>query len=567
LLCFVVAVFGSSHSEAPGTAKIGNADPTDFYMFQSYEPSLLAGNAFTTFIANWIPLQTPEGGPNYYSFSDDFFFELLIDNDGDCLENIVFQWIFSNDIGGNPNKIISPDVPLDFNFDCVNYAVANESNSGGLTVPVNGFNVPVALKVIGQIKAGTSTTGVLNWDETYSLSVINGLRNGTPESISISSGPNSGSTTFTKPFDYAGENTFPAASDGSNGYDNYANQYIYSIDLANLGSCGTDGKVFVGQRQESFSINLGQIFDLVNIVPVEGLPGAVTNKDCNNVLSGKNVGSFVLEIPTSCLLGATAILGAWVDLRQLLHVPGTDGFIYDNLYPAGHAPGGQVARLGSPLVNELVIGLRDKVYFNRGQPFQDTTNGFGFYVLYPSFPEILNILFLTAVNNGFGLSLTSLVPTLNPRTDLVAVFLTGSTAIGNQFPNTGVCEMLRLNTAIKPVAQADQDSLAALAGDFAGFPNGRRPGDDIVDIALSVMLGAFCYIPGNGVCTTSQAPVGGATILDGAPISALDFQNVFPYLNRPNAGGFDDGPDCPASTLVMPSIAVLLLALLALLLL
>jgi len=279
-------------------------------------------------------------------------------------------------------------------------------------------------------------------------------------------------------------------------------------------------------------------------------------------LANKNVGTFALEIPTACLLGSSAVLGAWIDLRQLIHgLTGPDGYL------EGHTPGNQVARLGSPLVNELVIGLRDKVYFNRGQPFEDTTNGFGFYVLYPSFPEILNSLFLGAVNSGFHLSLASLVPTLNPRTDLVTIFLTGSTAIGNQFANFEVCEMLRLNTAIKPKAAADQDSYAALAGDFAGYPNGRRPGDDIVDITLQVVLGAFCYVPSNGVCTPSDAPVGGATILDGAPLSALDFQNAFPYLNTPNPGGLDSGPACPASTLVMPSIAVLLLALLALLLL
>jgi hypothetical protein len=201
----------------------------------------------------------------------------------------------------------------------------------------------------------------------------------------------------------------------------------------------------------------------------------------------------------------------------------------------------QVSRLGMPLVNELVIGIPDKDHFNGSAPQNDSQ--FAAYVTNPSLPALLNALFLAPVNATLGTSLANLAPSNFPRNDLVAAFLTGFTAL-NQQSTVTPSEMLRLNTAVAPTPAASQKTLGVAAGDLAGFPNGRRPGDDVVDVALRVVMGALCYplpIGANGAPTnlglcTADAPVGNAAFTDGAPINALDFDQAFPYLKTPLPG-------------------------------
>jgi len=153
-------------------------------------------------------------------------------------------------------------------------------------------------------------------------------------------------------------------------------------------------------------------------------------------------------------------------------------------------------------------------------------------------------LFLAPVNSTLGTTLTNLAPTNFPRNDLVAAFLTGFTGLNQQSMVTP-SEMLRLNTAVAATPAASQNPLGVIAGDVAGFPNGRRPGDDVVDVSLRVVMGALCYpLPigtggaptSLGLCTATQAPVGNAAFTDGAPISALDFDETFPYLQTPLPG-------------------------------
>jgi len=135
-----------------------------------------------------------------------------------------------------------------------------------------------------------------------------------------------------------------------------------------------------------------------------------------------------------------------------------------------------------------------------------------------------------------GISLPTLAPNNYPRTDLVAVFLTGIKGL-NSIPGGLPGEMLRLNTSIPPVPAAQQKRYGVLAGDSAGFPNGRRPGDDIVDIEVQVLMGALCYLPNNVWCNISNAPVGFVQFTDGSPQSAVnDFDQTFPYLKLPLPG-------------------------------
>ena len=129
-------------------------------------------------------------------------------------------------------------------------------------------------------------------------------------------------------------------------------------------------------------------------------------------------------------------------------------------------------------------------------------------------------------------------PTNFPRTDLVAAFLTGIEGL-NKPANVTASEMLRLNTSIAPTAGPAQNRLGVLAGDNAGFPNGRRPADDVVDIELRVAMGVLCTLNIGG-CKPADAPAGGLHYTDGAFISSAFFANEFPYLRAPLKGSPND---------------------------
>ena len=188
----------------------------------------------------------------------------------------------------------------------------------------------------------------------------------------------------------------------------------------------------------------------------------------------------------------------------------------------------QVSRLGSPLVNEVVIGLKDKDRFNASEPRNDAQ--FATYVTNPTLPALIQALFGVAA------------PT-TPRNDLVQVFLTGVPGL-TQPAGVRPAEMLRLNTTIAPVPPLAQNSLGVLGGDTAGFPNGRRPGDDVVDISLRAVMGVLLPM--------EQAPAGQLPYTDGAFVDAnvaytadgtitADqrlrlFRSAFPYLEVPLSG-------------------------------
>jgi len=270
---------------------------------------------------------------------------------------------------------------------------------------------------------------------------------------------------------------------------------------------------------ESFSITIGRIFDLINLIPIPNFPGAISNSPDNNDLSDKNIDTIALELPTSCFT-ENNFVGVWLGTRRLVHINETF-----------HIPGFQVSRLGNPLVNELVIGIQDKNAYSHAHP---TTDGqFATYVTNPTFPQIISNLFLTAVNDHYGYTLTNLAPNNFPRTDLVNTFLTGIANI-NEPSNGGTCDILRFNASYAAASASAQKNYGVIVGDNSGFPNGRRPGDDVIDIGLQVLMGALCNL--NLFCNPSNAPVGNVAFYDGSPVSATDFLDVFPYLNTPYPG-------------------------------
>lgn len=495
LLAALPLAQASSHREAPFITTAPKVDGTDFYLFRSYE----AGReGFVTLIANYLPLQDAYGGPNYFSLDPNALYEIHVDNNGDGVEDLSFQFRFKNTLAGN---------------------------GAGIALNVAGKSVAIPLRQAGPVSGAANDP--LSYTESYELSLVRGDRRaGQRQAISHAS---SGASSFAKPIDYFGEKTLgPSAA-----YEAYAQRHVHPISLP---GCSTPGKVFVGQRRDPFPVTLGTIFDLVNA------PAAVITNEANaaafgaGTIADKNVTTLALELPAACLTaGNEPVLGAWTtaSLRQarLLNGKPAAGL------QASEKSGGawvQVSRLGMPLVNEVVIGLKDKDRFNASKPKDDAAN-FADYVTHPTLPALLEALFGAPAPKNF------------PRTDLMTAFLTGLPGVNRPANVTGLgqggplAEMLRLNTriAITPIAQ--QKPLGVAAGDSAGFPNGRRPGDDVVDVALRVAMGALCVLTGESDalkvgCKPSDAPAGAVPFVDGSRTQAADYRNAFPYLNTPLPG-------------------------------
>ena len=506
------SVNASSHREAPNITRLPTEDSTDFYMFNSYEPGR---DGYVTLLANYIPLQDPYGGPNYFALDPAALYEIHIDNDGDANENLTFQFRFTN-------------------------RLANDNR--GIKLNIGGPQVAVPLKNVGGVSAADNSA--LNFRESYQVTLVRGdRRRGNTSAVTNTNG----GTTFGKPYDFVGTKTFGSV----NAYRDYARSFIQTI---NVPGCNMPGKVFVGQRKEGFAVNLGRVFDLVNLVPVEGdsapgagdgggFPGGITQSRANNIVDDSNVTTIALELHKSCLVGTgNGVIGGWTSasLRQARVLNPLPTFARPEV---DGGPWVQVSRLGMPLVNELVIGLPDKDRFSASEPKFD--GQFGTYVTNPTLPALLDALFRGAVNQTLGTNIPNLAPNNLPRNDLVTAFLTGFPGV-NQLARVTPSEMTRLNTAIPATPAASQSTFGVAGGDLAGFPNGRRPGDDTVDIALRVVMGRLCHplmIGGNsvdlGLCTPANAPVGNVPFTDGAPVTAADFDTNFPYLTTPlpGAGG------------------------------
>lgn len=459
----------SSHREAPFITETPKVDGTDFYMFRSYE----AGREnFVTLVANYLPLQDAYGGPNYFDLDEDAVYEIHIDNSGNAQEDLTFRFQFAD---------LLNDIQL---------AVGPDGDKKMVSVP---------LKNIGE----ASEPANVQFSQEYTVDVIRGdRRTGTVQTATNAS---TGTESFAKPLDNIGGKSF---SD----YEAYANQHIFDIAIP---GCTPNGKVFVGQRKEAFAVNLGEIFDLVNTNPL-----GPRNGEGPGDLADKNVTSFALEVPAECLTGTAAtasgdpVIGGWTtasvrQARVINPAPTTNG-------KGATVEGGawtQVSRLGMPLVNEVVIGLKDKNRFNTSEPKDD--GQFATYVTHPTLPELLEILFPVTAPNNF------------PRTDLVTAFLQGVPDL-NQPDGVTVSEMLRLNPAIAATTAGSQNDLGVLGGDNAGFPNGRRPVDDTVDISLRVAMGVLA--------DPADAPDGDLEYTDGVQLDPTELRETFPYLATPIAG-------------------------------
>jgi Domain of unknown function (DUF4331) len=496
----------SSHREAPFISTAPKVDGTDFYMFNSYETGR---GDYVTLLANYQPLQSPYGGPNYFKMDPNGLYEIHIDNNGDAREDITFQFRFRNKLNA-------------------------------ITLPIGGVDVAIPLTQAGAATAPNSPN--LNVNETFSVDVRRGdRRTGSRQALTNAAG---GSATFDKPVDNIGTKTIP-------NYAAYAAQHIYNV---NIPGCAMPGKVFVGQRKDAFAIGLGVVFDLIN-APLEVITNPALINAGVNVIDDSNVTTLAMEVHKSCLTAGTdPVIGAWTtaSLRQ--------GTLLDPTPAAGHQTtslrtGGawtQVSRVGMPLVNEVVIGLPVKDRFNSSKPKDDAQ--FGVYVTNPTFPRLLEI--------AFGQNAGAFAPTNLPRTDLVTTFLTGIKGV-NQPASVRPSEMLRLNTSIAATPEADQNRLGIvgniLAGgsDNAGYPNGRRPKDDIVDITLVAAMGGLCVANGDNnalqfgaACKPSAVPLAAnGTVFklhDGVDQKQIPLLPGFPYLFTPTPGAGPGSAGVPA---------------------
>ncbi len=476
----------TSHREAPKISKDPVADNADLYAFVSPDkPDTV------TILANYIPLEEPAGGPNFNTFGDDVLYEIMIDNDGDGIEDVTYQFRFKTEIG-NPNTFLY--------------------NTG----PISSL-----------------TDSSWNVKQFYSVTKVLGpRRGGTPTVL-------------------GNDLSTPPVNIGPRSTPNY-------IDLANaaINTLSDGSTVFAGQRDEAFYVDLGSIFDLatlrpfqnLHLIPTPAAPGVDTTK-------GFSVHTIAIQVSKKQLtlngsnptdpLNKNSVVGIWASAsRRKATILAGDGDDDDNgQFDEDASPGiqtgpyRQVSRLGMPLINEVIIPLGKKDVWNTVNPRFDSQ--FLQYYQSPELQKLLPILYPGVFPKLAGYS--------KPRADLVAILLTGiPSGIVPGFQNfTGAvqADYLRLNMAIPPNT-GSPNRLGLIAGDAAGFPNGRRVGDDVIDIEVRAIAGVTLPL-----VDPSFTPDGAASLVgDGVdsnpiqPPNTSPFLSTFPYLPHP-APGYEHSHD------------------------
>jgi Domain of unknown function (DUF4331) len=437
---------------------------------------------YVTLIANFIPFQLPYGGPNFYEFGDDVLYEIHISNSGTARADISYQFRFTT-------KVINEDTFL--------------YNTG-----------PIG-----------SITDTAHWNRPQFYSVTR-----------VGRGRDHGDEGSDR--EVLGHNlTVPPVNVGIRSTPNYAATFT---DAA-VHSLGHGRRVFAGQRAESFHVDLGSIFDLGALRPFEALhliPSA--NAVGVNGGQGLNVHTIALQLPFSDVtrhgrtphdvLDPASVIGVWAGASRRASEVRKDR----SGYSAHYGPFRQVSRLGNPLFNEVIVPMAEKDLWNALDPHQD--GRFAKYVRRPELAGLLPVLYPGVFGNLAGYT--------KPRADLVAILLTGiPKGVVPGFQNsTGpvLADLLRLNLAVP--ASANPNPIGLLAGDAAGFPNGRRLTDDAVAIELRAVAGASIPLVDPSFTPDPAA----AVLVDGTSNTNSPFLPHFPYLGTP-AGGYQTQPPVPAS--------------------
>jgi hypothetical protein len=455
----------SSHREAPEISKDPVADNTDVYAFVSPDqPDMI------TLIMNYIPLEGPAGGPNFFEFGDDVLYELHVDNDGDAIDDVTYQFSFQTELR-NPDTFL--------------------------------YNT-------GQI----SSLDDPNWNKRQFYTVTRVEEHGKKTVL-------------------AEMLASPPCNIGPFSTPNYA-----ALAEAAVHSLPTGETVFAGQRAEGFYVDLGSVFDLLDLRPFQDLhlnPMAATAGV--NGTNRLNVHSIALQLPKNMLTSDGSFPSDPNDPRSVIGVYASanrrKATILDNNGETKEAgPWVQVSRLGSPLVNEVMIPLGKKDFWNSQTPKDDLQ--FLVFVEHQEVSARLPILYPGVFPNlaAFNMSGT-------PRADMVAIFLTGIPAgliPGFQnFTGKTLADFLRLNMVIPPATTPN--ILGILGGDLAGFPNGRRVFDDVFTIELRALAGVTIPLVDSSFTPDAAA----SKVTDGLTPSTINspFIASFPYLGVPY-DGFDN---------------------------
>jgi Domain of unknown function (DUF4331) len=399
-----------------------------------------------TVVANWIPFEDPAGGPNFYRFDERAAYYINVDNTGDGRYDVRYRFRFKTRVE-NPESFL--------------YALPGVGSIGDPKLNVKQF-----YSVTREVWRGGK------------------LRGGKTIARGLPVAPNN-----------VGPKTIP-------NYDAVANQAIRNLPGG--------GKVFAGQRDDPFFVDLGGTFDAINIRKGTGNTGGGRDD-----VAGYNTHSIVLQVPEAQVTrdgepvaaadASNAVIGVWASVeRPTLTVKGSKkgrkGTDHRRIWV-------QVSRLGNPLVNEVVIPLGQKDRFNATQPADDLKN-FGKYVLQPELAKVINVLYP-------GLNVPE-----SDRTDIVQALLTGIPGLTQIAEGAPPTDTLKINLGVDP--NPAPNALGVIGGDTSGFPNGRRLADDVTDSALRVVGG---FLKGN------KLPLG-----DGVDRNDKPFLSTFPYVASPWAG-------------------------------
>ena len=493
---FAPLVGASSHREAPLIAYDPAADNTDFYMFRRPEDRL-TGEQTVTFLANYIPLQVPSNGPQFYFPQNDVLYSIKIDNDGDAEADIIYEFRFNNfrkesAVGGPPgDNFLYNDGPIT-SLDDENLLLRTHYTVHRIDVANNGEDDE-------DDEDGDQNEGIL-W------------------------GAGQVAPYFAGRFSYCADQNNCTSEQAKATYERVA-----LSAMAGTADHLEGGRVWVGPRQEAFFIDVAKVFDLARLAPLNPAFGTPVNG-----LAGFNITTFALKVPIKNLVNPAngdPVIGAWATAsRRTTDVMrgANDEADEDN----GMGEWRQVSRLANPLVNEVVIGDRDKDRFNASEPKDDVAN-FGGYVVQPRLAKVLNVLYNLGLRE-------------DRRGDLVQIFVTGIPGVTRSQTLTQGGEMMRLNTSIPPKAPNERNDLGVIGVlpeggglDPQGFPNGRRPTDDVVDIELSAMT-LNCSGTDEGFGPGIMGPNGvactGKVIGDGVSRAGLNFLEGMPYLPTPLPG-------------------------------
>jgi hypothetical protein len=486
LIAMPPGVFASSHREAPITALDHTADITDFYAFVSYDhPDRV------TFILNVDPFLQPSNGPNYFPFDPSIVYQIKIDNDHDARADVIFQFRFQTHI---------LDAGLPVGYAGAGNGVNAPANSPAPIKPGTPIVPPAITSLTGDGAAG------LSLQQTYSVNMIKGDRD-----IALTN--STGSPLIAVPSNI-GPRTMPD-------YDALAAQGIYDLQ-------GRDGasniRVFAGTAADPFFIDLGATFDSLNYRAGTGVEALTPEQDADDQLSsapnsvaGFNVNTIAIEVPIK-LLTSDGVLHAATDPKGTIGTWATTSrteiTIRRSPNPAQNFGRlAQIQRFGNPLINELIIGTGSKDFWSMSEPVKDMQ--FASFDLDPLIGRVFNAVY------GFS------IPT-PPRTDLLPLVTYAAPIAPKGTPAGPIADLMRLNTGVPPTPKAQRKRLGLIAGDPAGFPNGRRLTDDVVDIVERVGIGGILS-PGFNVAPNNL-------LGDGVNAPDVPPQETFPYVHFAYSG-------------------------------